>query len=106
MTNHPAAGPAFEVNRRLLVGGVALMGAGGLLWVAGATATSAALSVAVRRWVRQWETSPSERARQRWAQLRAVSAAGTDAWRQSGDHGVPGQREHVTASAAPGAERL
>lgn len=42
---------AFQVNRRLLFGGVALMGIGGLVWVTGATATSAALGVAVRRWV-------------------------------------------------------
>jgi hypothetical protein len=91
VTSHFATGPAFAIDRKLFVGGVALMGAGGLLWVTGAAASAAALGVALRRWVEQTQSSPSGRVGQRWAQLRATGAAGADAWRTNGTHGVPSQ---------------
>jgi len=72
----------MDVNRRLLWGGVTLLGVGGVLCAAGATLSIAAVVGATRRWVGQLEEPPSQVARRRWAQARAATSAGIDAWHQ------------------------
>jgi hypothetical protein len=74
-----------EFNRKLLWGGVALFGAGGLLCAAGATLGLAAVVGATRRWVGELEEPPTQMARRRWTQAKTATMAGVDAWRH--DHG-------------------
>ncbi|MFJ8040580.1 hypothetical protein ACIRBX_08770 [Kitasatospora sp. NPDC096147] len=71
----------FEVNRGLLVTGVALTGAAALVGLAGTAMVGAALLSAGRGWVRQLETPPGELAQRTLHQARAASMAGWDAWR-------------------------
>jgi membrane protein implicated in regulation of membrane protease activity len=70
----------FQVNTRPLAVGAALLGAGVVIGLAGLAVSGAALAVATRRWIDQLDTPPSELARQKWAQARAATAAGTSAW--------------------------
>jgi hypothetical protein len=73
--------PAFDVNRSLLGSGVALLCVGGVLWLGGAALSAAALLLAGRKWVEQWDESPSEIAHRRMEQVKAAAAAGSQAWR-------------------------
>jgi hypothetical protein len=70
-----------QPNRNLLVGGIILLGAGGLLGFTGMVLVSSALLSASRRWIDQLEQPPSEIARRRLQQARAAAAAGASAWR-------------------------
>jgi hypothetical protein len=92
---------AVDVNGRFLWGGVALFGVGGLLCAAGATLSVAAIVGATRRWMGELEEPPSQVARRRWAQARAATSAGMDAWRQSRPYtpneGTPRVTESVDA---------
>ena len=81
-----------DVNRRFLWGGVTLFGVGGLMCAAGATLSIAAVVGATRRWVGQLEEPPSQLARRRWAQARAATSAGVDAWRQDSRATTPNER--------------
>jgi hypothetical protein len=42
------------------------------------------------RWVRSWEQDPAHLAKEKWARVKAVSAASTDAWKGS----APGEPAH------------
>jgi hypothetical protein len=82
---------AVEVNRRFLWGGVTLFGVGGLLCAAGASLSIAAVAGVARRWVGQLDEPPSQRARRRWAQARAATSAGIDAWRDDSRSVTPNE---------------
>ncbi len=85
------AGP--QLNSRLLLSGVLLMGIGGVIGLAGLALGSSAVLAAGRRWVQQMEVPPSELARIKWAQAKAATAAGVGAWR-NGQH-----TRHVPSSS-------
>lgn len=73
--------PVFDVNRSLFGSGVALLCVGGVLWLGGAALSGAALLMASRKWVAQWDESPSAMAHRRMEQVKAAAAAGSQAWR-------------------------
>lgn len=82
MMTNSASGPTFELDARLLRGGVALLCIGGGLWLIGAALSATALGQAARRWVEQWDESPAEKAQRRMHQVKVAAAAGSKAWRQ------------------------
>lgn len=70
----------FQVNTRPLAVGGALMAAGAIVGLAGMLVSTAVMLAATRRWISQMETPPTEVARQKLAQARAATQAGTAAW--------------------------
>jgi len=70
----------FQVSTGPLAFGAAMIGAGVILGLAGMAVSGSVVVIAARRWVNQLETPPSELARQKWAQARAATMAGADAW--------------------------
>ena len=74
--------PAFEVDARLLRGGVVLVCVGGLVWLCGAAMSATALGRATRKWIAQLEESPTEMAQRRLQQFRVAASAGSKAWRE------------------------
>ncbi len=85
MGNGPAADVAIRVNKKLLIGGAALVGIGGGLAAMGVLLGSTAVASAMRQWVRQLDQPPSEMARQQWNKARAATLAGTKAWQGGSD---------------------
>ncbi len=74
--------PTFEVDARLLRGGVALLCVGGITWLIGAVLSTTALGQAAKKWIEQMEESPQEIAQRRLHQLKVAAAAGSKAWRE------------------------
>src|SRR6266540_2150714 len=66
MIDSQTARSRFQPNTRLLIGGAVLIGAGGLLGLAGAALAGSALIAAVRRRVKQMDVPPGELARRKW----------------------------------------
>ncbi|MFJ6216900.1 hypothetical protein ACIQGZ_26765 [Streptomyces sp. NPDC092296] len=91
MNHHhlPSAVRSLEIDSRLISVGAALTAGGALLASAGIALAGYALASAGRRWVRQLEVPPSERAAARLRQAREASLAGMEAWRNAaaGDRG-------------------
>ncbi len=81
MIDSQTARSRFQPNTRLLIGGAVLIGAGGLLGLAGAALAGSALIAAVRRRVKQMDVPPGELARRKWSQAKVATAAGVGAWR-------------------------
>ncbi len=81
MTNS-ADQPTFEFDARLFRSGVVLLCIGGGVWLLGAALSATALGQAARKWVEQWDESPSEKAQRRMHQFKAAAAAGSQAWRE------------------------
>jgi hypothetical protein len=73
---------AVYLDRRLIGGGVILIGAGLLAGMIGATVGAVAVVRGCRRYVADLAEPPQVTARRRWQQARAASAAGAGAWRQ------------------------
>jgi hypothetical protein len=82
--NDQAIEPVVSADRALLVRGIALLSAGGVLIALGAALTGAVAVRATRRWVGSWEQPPRAVARQRLGQARSAVAAGTRGWRDNG----------------------
>jgi hypothetical protein len=76
---HPM-GP--EVKSGPMITSAALVAAGALLVIAGFAVGGTHLAQAVRRWVREMDVPPSERARMTLAQAKAAAAAGAEAWQK------------------------
>jgi hypothetical protein len=80
-------GGALQVRSGPLVSGAALIGIGGLIALVGVAIGGFHLLSAVRQWVAEMETSPTELAKQKVAQARAAaaaaSAAGQGAWQNA-----------------------
>jgi len=72
------------LDRRLLLGGAALLGVGGALWFIGAVLTAVAAADATRHWVHGWDVPPQELARRGWHQVRSTAAAGSQIVRHRG----------------------
>ncbi|HJD83997.1 hypothetical protein ABZX88_07775 [Kitasatospora aureofaciens] len=85
MATNQTISNGFQVNRSLLVGGVALAGIGSVLGAAGAALVCAALFSAGRSWVRGLETAPAVLAQRALREAKVASAAGWEAWRA--EHG-------------------
>jgi hypothetical protein len=81
MTENRSAPASFELNTRQAMVGALLMGAGGLVGVAGAALAAAAFAAAFRRRLRQADVPASVLARQNWARMKTATAAGVGAWR-------------------------
>jgi hypothetical protein len=81
--------PYRVLDRRMLLGGAALLGVGGALWFLGAVLTAVAAADATRHWVHGWEVPPQELARRGWHQVRSTAVAGADAVRHRGAATAP-----------------
>jgi hypothetical protein len=92
MTNNAERGTRPQLRSGPLITGAALVGAGGLLALAGLAVSGSHVLTATRRWVREMEVPPSEVARLKWAQGKAAAAAGAGAWR----NGPLAQHESVS----------
>lgn len=77
---HRVTGPELKSGPMLTSG--ALIAAGVLLAIAGFAVGGTHLTQAVRRWVRDMEVPPSERAKMTYAQAKAAAAAGAEAWQK------------------------
>ncbi len=73
-----SSGPQFRAGP--LITSAALVGAGTFIALAGLAVGGSHLMSATRRWVRDMEVPPSERAKLKWAQGKAAAAAGAAAW--------------------------
>jgi hypothetical protein len=71
-----------ELKSGPMMTSAALIAAGALLVIAGFAVGGTHVTQAVRRWVRDMEVPPSERARMTLAQAKAAAAAGADAWQK------------------------
>src|SRR6478609_3855203 len=69
--------PAIDLNRNLLGSGLLLLVVGGVLWLTGAVVSATALTQAAKKWIAQWEESPSEIAHRRIHQMRIAAEAGS-----------------------------
>ena len=69
-----------QVRTGPLILGGALVGAGALIAIAGWAVGLGHVTLAIRQWIQEMETPPSELAKARWAQARRAAAAGTQAW--------------------------
>jgi hypothetical protein len=81
MTDTELSRPTLHFNRRLLVAGAVLVGAGGVLGATGILLGTYAVVTATREWMKQLEVPPSEIARQKLRQARSAGAAAAEAWR-------------------------
>lgn len=92
MTNNDGRRRGPQLRSGPLVTGAALVGAGGLLALAGLAVGGSHLISAIRQWVREMEVPPSELARQKWAKAQAAAMAGANAWQ----NGLPAKQESVS----------
>ena len=69
-----------ELRTGPLVTGAALVGADGLIALAGMAVGGSHLASATRRWIRKMEVPPREQARIKWAQAKTAAVAGAAAW--------------------------
>jgi hypothetical protein len=65
-----------------MITAAALGGAGLTLALAGLAVGASHLLAATRRWMRELEVPPSELAKLKWAQAKAATAAGSEAWQK------------------------
>ncbi|AXI76583.1 hypothetical protein [Peterkaempfera bronchialis] len=85
MNHHLSTSRAIEIDTRLVTVGAVLTAGGALLAFTGMALAGFALATAGRRWVRQLDVPPSQRAAARLQQARQASQAGLEAWRSGGD---------------------
>ena len=78
--------PTFEVDARLLKGGIVLACIGAIIWMIGAVLSATALGRAAKKWIAQLDESPSEMARRRLHQAKVAAVAGSKAWREEQTH--------------------
>jgi hypothetical protein len=70
-----------ELKARPLISGAVLIGIGGMMALAGLIVGGSHVISATRRWVQETDMTPGELARAKWAQARAATTAGANAWR-------------------------
>jgi hypothetical protein len=83
MTENRTAPTRFQINTRQAIAGALLMGAGGLLGVAGAAIAASSFALAFRRHLKQLDVPASAYARQNWTRMKSATAAGVGAWRDA-----------------------
>ncbi len=71
----------YRATSRLLITGVVLTVVGGVVGLAGATATVVAAATAARRRMEHMDVPPRELARRQWRRAWTAANAGADAWR-------------------------
>jgi hypothetical protein len=69
-----------QVKPAPMLTGAGLVGAGGLIALAGLAVSGFHLLSAIRRWVDEMEVPPSQLAKIKLAQARAAAVAGAGAW--------------------------
>lgn len=84
--------PAAYLDRRLVGAGAALLGAGMLACMAGATVGAVAMVRASRRYVADLAEPPQVTARRRWQQAKSATAAGVGAWQDYSRQAPPAMR--------------
>jgi hypothetical protein len=82
-SSHPTDPSIHDLPRGTLVVAAVLIGMGGVLGLAGLATGAAALATACRRWYSRADLTPSELARLKWEQAKAVAGASTGAWRDT-----------------------
>jgi hypothetical protein len=87
MQNTQYSSAGFRMNTTQAVVGVVLLGAGGLIGIAGMIVGSSALFSAARRWFRELEVPPTDVVKHKWTQTKAATTAGAQAWH--GSNGMP-----------------
>ncbi len=85
--------PAFQLNKTPMIIGAALIGAGGMVGLAGLIVGGAAMASATRQWFRELEVPPSEVVKQKWGATKAATTAGATAWQQH--NGAHAHRTHA-----------
>ncbi|GGO84311.1 hypothetical protein [Wenjunlia tyrosinilytica] len=83
--NHHKTSGAFEMNTRLVTTGAVLMAGGAMLAFSGMAMAGYALVCAGRRWTREMQLHPSERAAAKLRQAKHASMAGMEAWHAAGN---------------------
>jgi hypothetical protein len=78
-SGEPGAWP--QVQSGPLVAGGVLVGVGALIALIGAAVAGGHVISAVRAWVKELETPPSELARLKWEQAKSAAASGATTWR-------------------------
>jgi hypothetical protein len=81
MSDGRSTGP--QLRSGPLIAGAALVGAGGLLALAGLIVGGSHVLRVIRRQVASMDVPPSELARQKLAQAKAATAAGVGAWQNT-----------------------
>jgi len=79
-SEQPGAWPQVQ-SGPLVTGGV-LIGVGALIALAGAAVAGGHVISAVRAWVNELETPPSELARLKWEQAKSAANSGASTWRE------------------------
>jgi hypothetical protein len=79
--NMQTANSLPELKAKPLVSGAILIGVGCMTALAGLILGGSHLLSATRKWVQEMDMSPAELAKAKWAQARAATSAGADAWR-------------------------
>jgi hypothetical protein len=81
MNHHLHTPRMLDIDTRLVTAGAVLTVGGSVLALTGMALAGFALAAAGRRWMRQLEVPPSERAAAKLRQARIASTAGMEAWR-------------------------
>jgi hypothetical protein len=81
--SHPTDPSIQDLPRGMLIAAAVLIGLGGVVGLAGLATGAAALATAARRWYSRADLTPSELARLKWEQAKAVAGASTGAWRDT-----------------------
>jgi hypothetical protein len=72
--------PAFKVHSTPMITGVALVGAGSMIGLAGLIVGGVAIWSAGRNWFQELEVPPGEVVKHKWHQAKAATTAGASAW--------------------------
>jgi hypothetical protein len=79
-TGHNYSASQFQVNSTPMIISGALLGAAGLIGLAGLIVGGVTLMTAAQQWIQQQEVPPSELVKHKWNQTKAATAAGASAW--------------------------
>lgn len=78
-----SSGTGFSMTSTPMVVSAVLFGAGALFGLTGMILGTTTMMSAARKWFRELDVPPSEVIKQRWAQTKAASMAGAQAWHAS-----------------------
>jgi hypothetical protein len=92
MHNSQSSSAGFQVNSTQVMVGAALLGAGGLIGMAGLIVGGHALMSSTRRWFHELEVPPTQVVKQKWDQTKSATMAGAQAW-----HSPNGMQTHSRA---------
>jgi hypothetical protein len=84
MKNGQSSSTGFQVKSTQMIVGAVLIGAGGLIGLAGLIVGGTGMVSATRQWFRELEIPPSQVVKQKWDQTKAATVAGATAWHGNG----------------------